>query len=49
VEAIRRGDLDPFPLLTHSLPVERLDEAFELTRSRPDAFVKAVVTLGGAR
>jgi threonine dehydrogenase-like Zn-dependent dehydrogenase len=49
VEAIQRGDLDPFPLLTHTLPIERLDDAFELTRSRPDSFVKAVVTIGGAR
>jgi threonine dehydrogenase-like Zn-dependent dehydrogenase len=49
IEAILRGDLDPFPLLTHTLPIDRLDAAFELTRSRPDNFVKAVVTLGDSR
>lgn len=48
VDAIRDGRIDPFPWLTHDLPVDRLDEAFEMTRSRPDGFVKAVVRIGGA-
>jgi threonine dehydrogenase-like Zn-dependent dehydrogenase len=43
VEAVLAGEMDPFPLLTHELPLTALDEAFELTRSRPDGFMKAVV------
>ena len=46
VAAILAGEMDPFPLLTHELPLTSLDEAFELTRSRPDGFMKAVVRMG---
>jgi threonine dehydrogenase-like Zn-dependent dehydrogenase len=46
IDAILAGRMDPFPFLTHDLPVQRLDEAFEMTRSRPDGFVKAVVRIG---
>lgn len=45
-DAIVAGDLDPFPLLTHSLPLAALDAAFDLTRTRPDGFVKATVRIG---
>jgi threonine dehydrogenase-like Zn-dependent dehydrogenase len=41
--AVAAGQLDPSPLYTHVLPLERLREAFELTRSRPEGFVKALV------
>jgi threonine dehydrogenase-like Zn-dependent dehydrogenase len=37
------GVLDPTPLFTR-LPLDRLQDALELTRERPDGFVKAVVT-----
>jgi threonine dehydrogenase-like Zn-dependent dehydrogenase len=47
VEAVRVGDLDPTPLYTHHLPLDRLQEALELTRDRPDGFVKALVYPGG--
>jgi threonine dehydrogenase-like Zn-dependent dehydrogenase len=43
VAAVVEGQLDPAPLYTHVLPLERLDEAFELVRTRPDGFVKALV------
>jgi threonine dehydrogenase-like Zn-dependent dehydrogenase len=43
-EAVAAGRLDPAPLYTHVLPLDRLGEAFELLRTRPDGFVKAVVT-----
>jgi threonine dehydrogenase-like Zn-dependent dehydrogenase len=43
VELMRTGVLDPATLYTH-LPLERLGEALELTRNRPDGFMKAVVT-----
>jgi threonine dehydrogenase-like Zn-dependent dehydrogenase len=42
--AIVEGQLDPAPLYTHVLPLDRVDEAFELVRTRPDGFVKALVT-----
>jgi threonine dehydrogenase-like Zn-dependent dehydrogenase len=43
VRAVVAGDLDPGPLLTHSFPLGRLDEALSATRDRPDGFMKAVV------
>jgi threonine dehydrogenase-like Zn-dependent dehydrogenase len=43
VEAVMSGRLDPDPLYTHVLPLARLDDAFELLRTRPEGFVKAVV------
>jgi threonine dehydrogenase-like Zn-dependent dehydrogenase len=42
--AVVSGRLDPGPLLTHVLPLERLGEAMELARMRPEGFVKALVT-----
>jgi threonine dehydrogenase-like Zn-dependent dehydrogenase len=41
--AVETGILRPLPLLTHHLPLDDLDKAFELTRRRPLAFMKAVV------
>jgi threonine dehydrogenase-like Zn-dependent dehydrogenase len=38
------GVLDPAPLVTHRLTLDRLGEALELARRRPDGFLKAVVT-----
>lgn len=43
VEATQRGDLDPGFLITHELPLERLDEALDATSNRPHGFLKAVV------
>ena len=45
VEAVASGRLDPVPLYTHRYPLERLDEALDATRDRPDGFLKALVTL----
>jgi len=45
VRAVLDGRIDPFPLLTHSFPLLALEQAFELTRTRPDGFVKAIVTM----
>lgn len=45
VDAVASGRFDPSPLYTHSYPLERLGEALEATRDKPDGFVKAVVTL----
>lgn len=43
VELAVAGRLDVERLVTHRLPLGRLDEAFELARTRPDGFLKAVV------
>lgn len=44
VEWMTQGIMDPQPLYTHKLPLDRLGEALELTRTRPDGFMKALVT-----
>jgi threonine dehydrogenase-like Zn-dependent dehydrogenase len=45
VEAVVSGRLDPTPLYTHVYPLERLDEALDATRDRPEGFLKALVML----
>jgi threonine dehydrogenase-like Zn-dependent dehydrogenase len=45
VDAVASGRLDPSPLYTHEYPLERLGEALDATRDRPDGFLKALVTL----
>jgi threonine dehydrogenase-like Zn-dependent dehydrogenase len=45
VEAVASGRLDPAPLYTHRYPLERLGEALDATRDKPDGFVKALVTM----
>jgi threonine dehydrogenase-like Zn-dependent dehydrogenase len=44
VAAVAEGRLDPAPLYTHRFPLERLGDAFEAMRARPDGFMKALVT-----
>ncbi|MDB4963846.1 MAG: threonine dehydrogenase [Myxococcales bacterium] len=44
LDRIAAGWLDPRPLYTHRVPLERASEAFELLRMRPDGFIKALVT-----
>lgn len=41
--AVCEGIIDPSPLITHLFPLSKLGEALELTASRPDGFVKAIV------
>jgi len=43
VEAVASGRLDPGPLCTHRYPLERLDEALDATRDKPEGFVKAII------
>lgn len=45
MEAVGDGRLDPAVLLTHALPLQKLGEAFELMSTRPNGFLKAVVTM----
>ncbi len=46
VDAVASGALDPAPLYTHRYPLDALGEALEATRTRPDGFLKALVTTG---
>lgn len=48
VDALSSKRLAPAPLFTHRLPLERLDEAFQLAHERPDGFLKALVLTGNA-
>jgi threonine dehydrogenase-like Zn-dependent dehydrogenase len=43
VAAVCSGRLDPVALYTHRLPLAELGTALELTRERPDGFMKALV------
>lgn len=43
VDVITRKLLDPAELITHRIPLEDAATAFELLRTRPSGFVKAVV------
>ena len=45
VERVATGQLDPAPLYTHTYPLERLGEALDATRDRPDGFLKALVRM----
>jgi threonine dehydrogenase-like Zn-dependent dehydrogenase len=44
IELMSQAVLDPEPLYTHRLTLDRLGEALELTATRPDGFMKALVT-----
>ncbi len=44
-EAVQDGRLKPWPLYTHRLPLDRLDEALRLNEERPEGFVKALVMM----
>jgi len=43
VDAVTNGIINSDQLYTHILPLEELSQGFELTRSRPDGFMKALV------
>lgn len=45
VAAVVNGRIDPRALVTHDYPLERLGDALDATRDRPDGFLKAVVRL----
>jgi threonine dehydrogenase-like Zn-dependent dehydrogenase len=45
VEAIASGRLDPSALYTHRYPLDRLGEALDATRDRPDGVLKALIQL----
>lgn len=43
VQAVADGRIDPAPLMTHGFTLDRLGEALDATRDRPDGFLKALV------
>lgn len=43
LEAVLNGTLNPTPLYTHCFPLDELGSAFEMLRTRPDGFIKALV------
>jgi threonine dehydrogenase-like Zn-dependent dehydrogenase len=43
IQAMLEGQLDPFPLLSHTVSLGSLDVGFRLTRERPEGFVKALL------
>lgn len=43
VGAVVSGRLSPLPLYTHTFPLDALDTALDMTRDRPEGFVKALV------
>jgi NADPH2:quinone reductase len=43
VAAVEEGALRPGPLFTHTFPLEELGAALDMTRDRPDGFMKALV------
>jgi threonine dehydrogenase-like Zn-dependent dehydrogenase len=45
LEEVATGRLDPLPLFTHRFPLEELGKAIEMTRDRPDGFLKALITM----
>jgi alcohol dehydrogenase len=44
MELVRAGRLDLMPLLTHSFPLDRIGEAYELFGSRGDGVLKVAIT-----
>jgi threonine dehydrogenase-like Zn-dependent dehydrogenase len=44
VDLVASGQFDPSPLYTHQFPLDRLGDALDATRDRPDGFLKALVT-----
>lgn len=43
IEAVASGRLDPWPLFTHSYSLKDLGTALDMTRDRPEGFMKAVI------
>jgi threonine dehydrogenase-like Zn-dependent dehydrogenase len=44
IDLMQQGVLDPEPLYTHRFALDQLGEALALTATRPDGFMKALVT-----
>jgi threonine dehydrogenase-like Zn-dependent dehydrogenase len=45
VDAVAHGRLDPAPLYTHVFSLDQIDQAMKVAHSRPDGFLKALITM----
>jgi threonine dehydrogenase-like Zn-dependent dehydrogenase len=45
VDAVAGGKLDPSPLFSHAFPLARLGDALNMTKERPDGFMKAMIVM----
>lgn len=45
IKYVSRGSLNPFPLFTHTFPLEHIGKAFEMQRQKLEGFTKALITL----
>jgi len=45
VAAVAHGRLDPAPLYTNVFSLDQIDQAMKVARSRPDGFLKALITI----
>jgi len=45
VDAVAHERLDPAPLYTHVFAIDQIDHAMKFARSRPDGFLKALITV----
>ena len=45
VDAVAHGRLDPAPLYTHAFSLDQIDQAMKVACSRPDGFLKALITI----
>ena len=43
-DAVMAGELNPAPLYTHVMRLEQLGEALQMTRERPNGFMKALIS-----
>ena len=44
LDAIRSGDIQVDPLITHRFPLDHINEAFEMMRSGREYYCKALIT-----
>jgi len=45
ITAVAHGRLDPAPLYTHVFSLDQIDQAMKVACSRPDGFLKALITI----
>ena len=43
IKAIENGQMNPFPLFTHTFTLKGINEAFNFLKERPDGFIKALI------
>lgn len=43
IAAVENGDMDPYPLFTHSFSLAEMDKAYQHLTERPDGFIKALI------